>query len=435
MNTDVELEFQSRLFNINKKINQNNSLFKDDLDSVINDIIGLFNDDFVLYYTEDKELIYKFYSIVYDVIKKEIKLNGSTVLLDYCKDSSISVYMLEGLIINEISSLSKYSSIINCYYRLMNDNKCLLDKELITLICYKDIKDKISKDMFGRIYDNNNRIDSLIKIREIEVNKLRKYKEELIDTYESLFRKLCALAISFSIPINAFFLTKNYIKSNSYEKVTKMYNSYTDSVNEHTSYVYSINPSEDFKIYAVSYKSDDMYYVNKKTYDLSYLSFDSIGDYINYYRESDNLVLIDDRRVPRYDIKMNDNVDYFEIVYSYVSNEMVNDDTPFGVIVSFLVSFLIIVSSFNLVGDLKYAYEFEFDEVNEMVKNVFKFKILSNNQKYEVKRLTKVLLNIIKENEELKLKFNSELSSHKEIIDILDYDVINESKNLVKKLK
>lgn len=435
MGTDVKLEFKSKLYNINNLINQNSSLFKDDLDCVINDLMGLFKYSYLLDINDDRDLIYMFYNVVYDVIKKEIELCGSTVLLDYCRDSSFDSNILEGLIINDVSSLGSYSSIIGCYYRLMNDNKSLLDKELITLICYKDIKDKISKDMFGKIKDNNDRIDSLIRKREDEVNRLRKYREELIDTYESLFRKLCALAISFSIPINAFFLTKNFIRSNSYEKVTKTYNSYTDSVSDRSSYVYSFNPSEDSKIYAVSYKSDDMYYVNKKTYDLSYLGFDSIEDYINYYRESNNLVLIDDRRVSRYDVGMNGNVDYFEIVYSYVSNEMVNEDTSFGVIVSFLVSFLIIVSSFNLVGDLKYAYKFEFDLVNEMVKNLFKYKVLTNNQRYEVKRLTGVLLNIIKDNEELKLKFNSELSNHKDIIDILDYDVISESKDLIKRLK
>lgn len=99
-----------------------------------------------------------------------------------------------------------------------------------------------------------------------------------------IFKKICALAISFCIPIGVFLGTKNLFKVNTYKVNEKTYNSYTDDVSEVTYYSNAFCKDDYVLKYELIPNSKNMYNVYR--YFLSILSYSSIDEYVKYYKEN-----------------------------------------------------------------------------------------------------------------------------------------------------
>lgn len=125
--------------NINEIINEIKQLLK-----------GLRNSS-VVDYEDEKNIVELFYKEIVEVIFKEIKLNQTSELLEYCKSDSNDTMFISLMIEEYISTLdlTKYPEIEAGYYNVKKNLNAseFLDNSFIKTIVFRDEKEKLEESI------------------------------------------------------------------------------------------------------------------------------------------------------------------------------------------------------------------------------------------------------------------------------------------------
>lgn len=126
--------------------------------------------------------------------------------------------------------------------------------------------------------------------------------------------------------------------------------------------------------------------------------------------------------------KIPEKTDYFEIIYKVVNTEDIEYATFYSGLIGLAITFLPFCFCSAVAETIIESYSDEYSKLKELINN-------NKNNKKELIKLCRNILEEIKNNEYLRLKFNDELGKHKEIIDALDYEIIEPKYNKEKTLK
>lgn len=440
-------------FEIYVKINnyveylERNDVSKEKISEIVKEVLSLLKElanSSIIDYEEEKKIVEPFYNKVFKVICYEIYYTGRSELLVCCTQNDIDKTFIERKIndcLKEID-LKKYPEIAAKYYEIKrNDLNCsLVDVDFIRLLVFRDEKEKLKASILDSANKKINEIKSVETQIDSKLNKWYIYisqKEEdlysLKHSIKELSKSIVSLAIALSIPIGSFLITKSiYKKENqtySYDVKKETYSSYDNSINE-TVEREVIDPQEvESKAYAIKYKCNqsDRDSSEKSVYDLSFLNKNNLQDYIDYFKSGvnleqsmiSNIVLNDDDNIVK------ENIDYYEIVYSYVdleSKNIIDNTTNLGAFytasaITFVVCFMELIALMILI-ELKNFNIFDL-RINEKFNKLIVSLHSYNFSKEMILNKTKELLDLIGQNEELRKAFNIEAQKYKYLFEEL----------------
>lgn len=416
----------------------------------------------VIDYEEEKKIVEPFYAGVFKVICFEIYYTGNSTLLEFCKASEIDKSFIERKIkaaIDEIN-FEKYPEIEAKYYEIKRNgsNSSLLDNDFLKLMVFKDEKDRLKNVITvpaNKMVKNIESVEKDIKEKYKDYSNTEKRYEDSVRTFKLEFKELMksivAVAIALSIPIASFslfnFLGKKLFKEYSYDVSKDTYNSYDktythsdereiiDEDTTKTAYVvkYDTLSSDDIDEYNYkkNYNSriteeDAMWYRRKTIYDLSYLKYQDINGYLDYWNSNVTIPINSSKIV---NIKDNSNiiqeyVDYYEVVYNIVDLESKNVEVSGnGIFLTILLTIgAIVIEAVILWGILEddYYHESKLCLINRFKEYISAKEKLKNDKKLFLEQ-TKELLTLIGQNDELRNVFNQEASKYSYLFE--DYGI------------
>ena len=418
--------------NINEIINEIKQLLK-----------GLRNSS-VVDYEDEKNIVELFYKEIVEVIFKEIKLNQKSELLEYCKSDSNDTMFISLMIEEYISTLdlTKYPEIEAGYYNVKKNLNAseFLDNSFIKTIVFRDEKEKLEEslkvemtDLLSLIDESDNRIYhtySSYKTSNDDVHYFKKScKESVLKLFTSLISTAITLSLSVSIFSGVFSWFKKFTSEYSYETNTEIYNSITkqvtstsarekmgvlDASNQEQTYLIEYHVLDDKTAKKEGRASREYNYGaaeaklklrETQTYDLSFLGYDDIEKYIEYIQSNSLLPeaeknIIDISKSP---IEYTELIDYYEIIYKTIdleSEEFESTATALNVLLALLASGLFLLI-FHRLAKINFSY--------------FEDKKYLKKDKKELLKNTKILLDEIGKNDDLRQQFNIEMSKHSEI--------------------
>lgn len=418
--------------NINEIINEIKQLLK-----------GLRNSS-VVDYEDEKNIVELFYKEIVEVIFKEIKLNQKSELLEYCKSDSNDTMFISLMIEEYISTLdlTKYPEIEAGYYNVKKNLNAseFLDNSFIKTIVFRDEKEKLEEslkdemtDLLSLIDESDNRIYhtySSYKTSNDDVHYFKKScKESVLKLFTSLISTAITLSLSVSIFSGVFSWFKKFTSEYSYETNTEIYNSITkqvtstsarekmgvlDASNQEQTYLIEYHVLDDKTAKKEGRASREYNYGaaeaklklrETQTYDLSFLGYDDIEKYIEYIQSNSLLPeaeknIIDISKSP---IEYTELIDYYEIIYKTIdleSEEFESTATALNVLCALLASGLFLLI-FHRLAKINFSY--------------FEDKKYLKKDKKELLKNTKILLDEIGKNDDLRQQFNIEMSKHSEI--------------------
>lgn len=418
--------------NINEIINEIKQLLK-----------GLRNSS-VVDYEDEKNIVELFYKEIVEVIFKEIKLNQKSELLEYCKSDSNDTMIISLMIEEYISTLdlTKYPEIEAGYYNVKKNLNAseFLDNSFIKTIVFRDEKEKLEEslkdemtDLLSLIDESDNQIYhtySSYKTSNDDVHYFKKScKESVLKLFISLISTAITLSISIGIFSGVFSWFKKFTSEYSYETNTEIYNSITkqvtssstrekmgvlDASNQEQTYLIEYHVLDDKTAKKEGRASREYNYGvaeaklklrETQTYDLSFLGYDDIEKYIEYIQSNSLLPeaeknIIDISKSP---IEYTELIDYYEIIYKTIdleSEEFESTKTALNVLCALLASGLFLLI-FHRLAKINFSY--------------FEDKKYLKKDKKELLKNTKILLDEIGKNDELRQQFNIEMSKHSEI--------------------
>lgn len=383
-------------------------------------------------YDDEKMIVDATYEAVYKVICYEIENYNQSEIYNFCKKHDTDKLYLHDIIKRELTKIDilKYPEIQQEIYNIQKDglNSNYYDIELLRKIIFRDKKDELVKSIKKRtneiieLYNKNLRENEALK------SDIRYYEEEYYNLskkikrkYLKILRKSLSIVLSVSIPFSSYFMAKkNTLKSSTYDKeyyqtTDYVYNSYTDKVEIVENEKEEIN--KDTKICILNEYSDSLnnYYRKKISYDLSFLGYKDINDYINYYNSNPNIIPYEENKVDQKDIDINVSDSYYELIYKYIDEESkviekdmheLNRDCLYFTLLITLACLMVlgVPSIFNLIQIIEMVKDLELDDYNRKMINR---KLLGKN---------KELLKIIGDNKELKKRFNKEIQNYPELV-------------------
>lgn len=419
----------------------------ENINEIINEIkqllIGLRNSS-VVDYEDEKNIVELFYKEIVEVIFKEIKLNQKSELLEYCKSDSNDTMFISLMIEEYISTLdlTKYPEIEAGYYNVKKNLNAseFLDNSFIKTIVFRDEKEKLEEslkdemtDLLSLIDESDNRIYhtySSYKTSNDDVHYFKKScKESVLKLFTSLISTAITLSISIGIFSGVFSWFKKFTSEYSYETNTEIYNSITkqvtssstrekmgvlDASNQEQTYLIEYHVLDDKTAKKEGRASREYNYGvaeaklklrETQTYDLSFLGYDDIEKYIEYIQSNSLLPeaeknIIDISKSP---IEYTELIDYYEIIYKTIdleSEEFESTETALNVLCALLASGLFLLI-FHRLAKINFSY--------------FEDKKYLKKDKKELLKNTKILLDEIGKNDELRQQFNIEMSKHSEI--------------------
>lgn len=435
----------------------------------INEIIGeikkllrSLGNSSVIDYEEEKKIVEPFYTGVFKVICFEISYTGKSTLLEFCKASEIDKSFIERKIKSTVDEINfeKYPEIEAKYYEIKRNgsNSSLLDNDFLKLIVFKDEKDRLKNVITvpaNKMVKNIESVEKDIKEKYKDYSNTEKIYEDSFRTFKLEFKELMksivAVAIALSIPIASFslfnFLGKKLFKEYSYDVSKDTYNSYDktythsdereiiDEDTTKTAYVvkYDTLSSDDIDEYNYkkNYNSriteeDAMWYRRKTIYDLSYLKYQDINGYLDYWNSNVTIPINSSKIV---NIKDNSNivqeyVDYYELVYNIVDLESKNVEVSGnGIFLTILLTIgAIVIEAVILWGILEddYYHESKLCLINRFKEYISAKEKLKNDKKLFLEQ-TKELLTLIGQNDELRNVFNQEASKYSYLFE--DYGI------------
>ena len=386
-------------------------------------------------YEDEKLIIEATYEAVYKVICYEIENYGQSELYNYCNSYDTDKLYLHEIIKREISKLDLhvYPEITQEIYNIQKNglNTNYFNIELLRKIIYRDRKDKLLAQITERtneileLYEKNmNEINVLSKSKDANEEKYQSIKTSLKKNYFKLAKKLISTILTISIPFTCYYLAKkSCLKSGSYDKeyyhtIDYVYNSYTDKVVISESEKEEVNSDTKtciLKEYSEVIDASNIAYRNELSYDLSFLGYDDIDDYINYYNSNPNIIPYKEYNVDQKDIDINVEDSYYEVVYKYIDEESKVVETDIEEAKKDALFFTLIIL-FIIATILGIPFGYNID----CIIKLFDSNKIKKSRIKEIKRVLldtdKQLLKIIGENEELKLRFNNEVQKYPELI-------------------
>ena len=323
---------------------------------------------------------------------------------------------------------------------------------------FKDEKDRLKNVITvpaNNMVKNIESVEKDIKEKYKDYSNTEKRYEDSVKTFKLEFKKLMksivAVAIALSIPIASFslfnFLGKKLFKEYSYDVSKDTYNSYDktythsdereiiDEDTTKTAYVvkYDTLSSDDIDEYnsKKSYNSriteeDAMWYRRKTIYDLSYLKYQDINGYLDYWN-SNVTVPINSSKI----INIKDNsdivqeyVDYYEVVYNIIDLESKNvEASGDSIFITILLTIgAIAIEAVILWGILSddYYNESKLRLISRFIEYISAKEKLKNDKKLFLEQ-TKELLTLIGQSDELRKVFNQEASKYSYLFE--DYGI------------
>lgn len=452
----------------------------------INEIIGeikkllrSLGNSSVIDYEEEKKIVEPFYTGVFKVICFEIYYTGKSTLLEFCKASEIDKSFIERKIKTAVDEINfeKYPEIEAKYYEIKRNgsNSSLLDNDFLKLMVFKDEKDRLKNVIrvpANNMVKNIESVEKDIKEKYKDYSNTEKRYEDSVKTFKLEFKELMksivAVAIVLSIPVASFslfnFLGKKLFKKYSYDVSKDTYNSY-DNTYTHSdereivddtnkiAYVikYDTLTSDDIEDYnsKVNYhfritEEDAMWYRRKIVYDLSYLKYQDINGYLDYWN-SNATVPVNSSEI----VNIKDNgdiiqeyVDYYEIVYNIIDLESKNveassDSIAFSIILTILTIAIeagIIYIDLSKDGYYHYYHDSKFHLIMNLKRCVKAKENLKNDKKLFLEQ-TKNLLALIGQDEKLRTVFNIEAAKYGDLFEQMEIKLPKETLDSTTKKK
>lgn len=412
-------------------------------------------------YEEEKKIVEPFYTGVFKVICFEIYYTGKSTLLEFCKASEIDKSFIERKIKSAVDEINfeKYPEIEAKYYEIKRNgsNSSLLDNDFLKLMVFKDEKDRLKNVI---TVPANNMVKNIVSVEKDIKEKYKDYSntekryEDSVRSFKLEFKKLMksivAFAIALSIPVASFnlfiFLGKKLFEEYSYEVSKDTYNSYDNTYTHSdereivddttkTAYVvkYDTLSSDDIDEYNLGKVSRNriteenaMWYRRKTIYDLSYLKYQDINGYLDYWNgnvtvpiNSSEIVNIKDNS----DI-IQEYVDYYEVVYSIIDLESKNveacsNSIAFPIVLTLFTIAIEAGIIWSILSD-DYYHESKLCLINRFIEYISAKEKLKNDKKLFLEQ-TKELLTLIGQNDELRSVFNQEASKYSYLFE--DYGI------------
>lgn len=452
----------------------------------INEIIGeikkllrSLGNSSVIDYEEEKKIVEPFYTGVFKVICFEIYYTGKSTLLEFCKASEIDKSFIERKIKTAVDEINfeKYPEIEAKYYEIKRNgsSSSLLDNDFLKLMVFKDEKDRLKNVIrvpANNMVKNIESVEKDIKEKYKDYSNTKKRYEDSVKTFKLEFKELMksivAVAIALSIPVASFslfnFLGKKLFKEYSYDVSKDTYNSY-DNTYTHSdereivddtnkiAYVikYDTLTSDDIEDYnsKVNYnfritEEDAMWYRRKIVYDLSYLKYQDINGYLDYWN-SNATVPVNSSEI----VNIKDNgdiiqeyVDYYEIVYNIIDLESKNveassDSVAFSIILTILTIAIeagIIYIDLSKDGYYHYYHDSKFHLIMNLKRCVKAKENLKNDKKLFLEQ-TKDLLTLIGQDEKLRTVFNIEAAKYGDLFEQMEIKLPKETLDSTTKKK
>ena len=449
----------------------------------INEIIGeikkllrSLGNSSVIDYEEEKKIVELFYTGVFKVICFEIYYTGKSTLLEFCKASEIDKSFIERKIKSAVDEINfeKYPEIEAKYYEIKRNgsNSSLLDNDFLKLMVFKDEKDRLKNVITvpaNKMVKNIESVEKDIKEKYRDYSNTEKRYEDSVKTFKlelkELMKSIVAVAIALSIPVASFslfnFLGKKLFKAYSYDVSKDTYNSY-DNTYTHSdereivddtnkiAYVikYDTLTSDDIKEYNSKRnynfripEEDAMWYRRKIVYDLSYLKYQDINGYLDYWN-SNATVPVNSSEI----VNIKDNgdiiqeyVDYYEIVYNIIDLESKNVEAS-----SNSIAFSIILTTIAIEAGIIYIFlskeDYYHDSKFHLIMNLKRCMKAKENLKNDKKLFleqTKDLLALIGQDEKLRTAFNIEAAKYGDLFEQMGIKLSKEAldNNAKKKIK
>lgn len=415
----------------------------------------------VIDYEEEKKIVEPFYSGVFKVICFEIYYTGNSTLLEFCKASEIDKSFIERKIKSTVDEINfeKYPEIEAKYYEIKRNgsNSSLLDNDFLKLMVFKDEKDRLKNVITipaNKMVKNIESVEKDIKEKYKDYSNTEKIYGDSVRTFKLEFKKLMksivAVAIALSIPIASFslfnFLGKKLFKQYSYDVSKDTYSSYDNTYTHSdereiiddttkTAYVvkYDTLSSDDIddynskRIYNSRITEEDaMWYRRKTIYDLSYLKYQDINEYLDYWNSNVTIPINSSEIV---NIKDNSDIiqeyaDYYEVVYNIIDLESKNVEVSGnGILLTILLTIVAIsIEEVILWGILSndYYHESKLRLISRFIEYISAKEKLKNDKKLFLEQ-TKELLTLIGQNDELRNVFNQEASKYSYLFE--DYGI------------
>lgn len=410
----------------------------------------------VIDYEEEKKIVEPFYAGVFKVICFEIYYTGNSTLLEFCKASEIDKSFIERKIKSTVDEINfeKYPEIEAKYYEIKRNgsNSSLLDNDFLKLMVFKDEKDRLKNVITipaNKMVKNIESVEKDIKEKYKDYSNTEKIYGDSVRTFKLEFKELMksivAVAIALSIPIASFslfnFLGKKIFKQYSYDVSKDTYNSY-DNTYTHSDEREIVDEDTTKTAYVIKYdrltdddiddynsritEEDAMWYRRKTIYDLSYLKYQDINEYLDYWN-SNATVPVNSSEI----VNIKDNgdiiqeyVDYYEIVYNIIDLESKNVEASSNSI--FLTIVLTIgavmieaVILWSILYD-DYYHESKLRLISRFIEYISAKEKLKNDKKLFLEQ-TKELLTLVGQNDELRNVFNQEASKYSYLFE--DYGI------------
>lgn len=416
----------------------------------------------VIDYEEEKKIVEPFYAGVFKVICFEIYYTGNSTLLEFCKASEIDKSFIERKIKSTVDEINfeKYPEIEAKYYEIKRNgsNSSLLDNDFLKLMVFKDEKDRLKNVITipaNKMVKNIESVEKDIKEKYKDYSNTEKIYGDSVRTFKLEFKELMksivAVAIALSIPVASFslfnFLGKKLFKEYSYDVSKDTYSSYDNTfthsdereiVDEDTTKIayvvkYDTLSSDDIddynskRIYNSRITEEDaMWYRRKTIYDLSYLKYQDINEYLDYWNSNVTIPINSSEIV---NIKDNSDIiqeyaDYYEVVYNIIDLESKNVEVSGnGILLTILLTIAAIsIEEVNLWGILSndYYHKSKLRLISRFIEYISAKEKLKNDKKLFLEQ-TKELLTLIGQNDELRNVFNQEASKYSYLFE--DYGI------------
>ena len=456
-----------------------NYIKEDKISKIVGEIKKLLrslNNSSVIDYEEEKKIVEPFYTGVFKVICFEIYYTGKSTLLEFCKASEIDKSFIERKIKTAVDEINfeKYPEIEAKYYEIKRNgsNSSLLDNDFLKLMVFKDEKDRLKNVITvpaNIMVKNIELVEKDIKEKYKDYSNTEKRYEDSVRSFKLEFKELMksivAVAIALSIPVASFslfiFLGKKLFKEYSYDVSKDTYNSYdntytysdereiVDDTNK-IAYVikYDTLTSDDIDDYnskrnynSIIKEEDAMWYRRKTIYDLSYLKYQDINGYLDYWNSNATVPVNSSEIV---NIKNNSDiiqeyVDYYEIVYNIIDLESKNaeacsESIAFSIILTILIIAIEAVILWSILSD-DYFHESKFHLIMNLKRCVKAKENLKNDKKLFLEQ-TKDLLTLIGQDEKLRTVFNIEAAKYGDLFEQMEIKLPKEAldNNTKKKL-
>lgn len=197
-------------------------------------------------YDVEGPLVEEIYHLAYEFIKIEIRLNGTSIVLNEVSKNDTDISYIEREIIRELEGLNlkeaKYQALVNKKYEIESEglNANLVNKELISLIVssttsyeeHQKLLKRLTND-FETYYKKIINLDEEIKQKISEANQREQEaqnqkREEYKKIGKQALRIITSIGLITSLAVGSFILSRQISKEKKYKVTTTTYSTISE---------------------------------------------------------------------------------------------------------------------------------------------------------------------------------------------------------------